>query len=150
MTREAGTLLAQIIPVLALALGLELRAFAVRVRADQRESRRGDEDGSQHVGAAIGVFVAVVLAAGEQLAIAAANGIENFTLRETWTVPFAPGSPLLGGALWLSIVAVFLLPAFQAITAMMSPELTKTERSLRQSYWMFGLVLAAVLLPVAM
>lgn len=40
VTRDTGTFLAQIIPVMALALGIELRAFATKIDADRHEEGR--------------------------------------------------------------------------------------------------------------
>lgn len=153
VTRDTGTLLAQVIPVMALALGIELRAFATKIDADRREDGKvdGRERGQADYAAAyVGVFIAVILAAGEQVAIAAANGVDNFAVRHLWTNPLVPESPPLGNVLTLSIVAVFLLPAFQVITATMPLDLTKTQRYLRSLKWVVALLLLAYFSPLAL
>jgi len=138
---------------MALALGIELRAFATKIDADRREEGKADspERGrADYFAAYVGVFIAVVLAAGEQVAIAAANGVDNFTVRHLWTNPLVPESPPLGSVLALSIVAVFLLPAFQVITATMPPDMTKSQRYLRSLKWAIALLFLAYVSPLAL
>lgn len=96
------------------------------------------------------MFIAVILAAGEQVAIAAANGVHNFTMRHLWTNPLVPESPPLGNVLTLSIAAVFLLPAFQVNTATMPPDMTKSQRYLRSLKWVIALLLLAYFSPLAL
>jgi hypothetical protein len=108
MTKDTGTLLAQVIPVLGVALGIELRAAAAQISANRREGARLGTDPAV---AYYGVGVAVILAAGELVAIAAANGVRDLPWTYLWASSILPGSGLLGLALTISIVAVFLLPA---------------------------------------
>jgi hypothetical protein len=113
MSTEMGMLLAQMIPVLALALGLELRSYALKPKAELADN---SQDVFDTLATWFGVVVAVILTAGEQTAIAAAArnpGWSPLSLDK----PLIPESPLLGLALQFCVYAVFLLPAAQALTA---------------------------------
>jgi hypothetical protein len=142
-----GTLLAQVIPVLALALGIELRSAARQIRADRRD---GTPSGPTPSAAYYGVFIAVVLAAGEQLSIAAAAGVKDLHWDYLWATSIIPNSGLLGSMLTISIIGVFLTPAYEVIGAMMPLAWPDYARRFWPFWCTLALGIVALVLPVVM
>lgn len=141
MPKDIATLLAGIIPVFGLALGLELRSAAHRVRGRKEGQELADVIPLGWGLVFLGVVSSLLLAAGELVAIAAATGATGYeSFRFGDYSRLIPGSAPLSLMLETVISLVLVLPAWDLIHAVF-------PRASRSPYFVALLPFAVLMVP---